>query len=374
MMRKLRLISILLLLAAFALGCMRDDILDTDSPQLNIFIDIPQPVLTKADVGPVASETAQEYAIHTLQIWVFLSEACGNYAAGYCLGYIKPSPLYFNTASGSDFAFPINADIAEAHPNVDVFVIANAESAGYANLDGFTSRAQLEALIMNGELYGTTGSAPSCTSVPGSGLPFTGVGKNMRMKGTFPVLKVDAVRMTRAVSKMRFVFSQLVDEDGPLNECEITDVRINNGGLALSEYLFNDTANPYKIGPSGYASSPMVFSVPDNFDIAGNSQPEDYAYKGQTAQEYSDLVAEGIDSGVLSQMGLCYLRETDRKITGSISYYLNGLPGTVNFEMRDTGDFARNHYWIVYLYFTRDAIEFTVSWTPWEEGHDYYLN
>ena len=374
MMRKLRLISILLLLAAFAPGCMRDDILDADSPQLSVFIDIPQPVLTKADVGPVASETAQEYAIHTLQLWVFLSEACGNYAAGYCLGYMKPSPLYFNTESGSDFAFPINAEIADAHPNVDVYVIANAESAGFANLDGFTSRAQLDALLMSGELFGTTGSAPSCTSVPESGLPFTGVGKNMRMKGTYPVLKVDAVRLTRAVTKMRFIFSQLVDEDGPLNECEITGVRINNGAMSLSEYLFNDSANPYKIGPSGYASSPVIFPVPDDFEIAGTEHPRAYAYNGQTAQVYSDLVAEGIDGGELSQLGLCYMRETDRKLSGTISYNLNGVPGSVNFEMHDTGDFARNHYWIVYLYFSRDAIEFTVTWTPWEVGHDYYLN
>ena len=363
----------MLLLAATALGCMRDDILDMDSPQLNIYIDIPQPALTKAEVGPVASETAQEYAIHSLQIWVFLSEACGDYPAGYCLGYIKPSPLHLNT-SGSSFAIPINEDIANAHPNVDVYVIANAEATGYANLDGFTSRAFLLAMQINGALFGSSGVYPSCTSVPEEGLPFTGVGKNLRIKGSYPVLKVDAVRLTRVVSKMRFVFSQLVDEDGPINQCQITDVRINGGGLALSEFVFNDSGNPYKIGPSGYATAPMGFELPADFAIAGNEDPEAYAYNGQTAQEYSDLVAEGIDSGYLSDLGHCYLRETDRKLTGSISYVLNGTAGTANFEMKDTGDFARNHYWIVYLYFTRDAIEFTVSWTPWEKGHDYYLN
>ena len=88
MMRKLRTISVVLLLAAIALGCRRDDILDMDSPQLSVYIDIPQPVLTKADVGSVAAETAQEYSIQSMQIWVFLSQACGNYAAGYCLGYL----------------------------------------------------------------------------------------------------------------------------------------------------------------------------------------------------------------------------------------------------------------------------------------------
>ena len=372
MMRKLRTISVVLLLAAIALGCRRDDILDMDSPQLSVYIDIPQPVLTKADVGSVAAETAQEYSIQSMQIWVFLSQACGNYAAGYCLGYLQPSPLYFNT-SGSNYSLPINADIAEAHPNVDVYVIANAEAAGYPNLNGFTSRAQLEALMMGGERFGISDGAPSCTSVPEDGLPFTGVGRNMQMKGTYPVLKVDVVRLTRAVSKMRFVFSQLIDDEGPVNQCEITGVTINGGGLAVSEYLFNDSANPFKIGPDGYYSNPMEFALPADFDIALNSEPETYAYIGQGAQEYSDLIAEGIDNGVLSDLGLCYMRETDRKISGTISYNLNGRPGSADFEMHDTGDFARNHYWIVYLYFTRDAIEFTVSWSFWEKGHDYVL-
>ena len=373
-MRTLRLISVMLLLAATALGCMRDDILDSSSPQLSIYIDIPQPALTKADVGPVASETAQEYAIHSLQIWVFLSEACGDYPAGYCLGYIQPSPLFFNTSNSSNYTIPINAEIADAHPNVDVFAIANAEAAGVSNLDGFTTRDQLTALMISGTTFGTTNGTPNCTSVPESGLPFTGVGKNLRMKGSYPVLKVDAVHLTRVVSKLRFVFSQLVDVNGAVNQCAITDVRIFGGGMALSEYLFNDSSNPYKIGTSGYASLPMSFAVPQNFSIAGNEEPDAYSYKGQAAQVYSDLVAEGIDNGYLSQLGFCYLRETDRKLGGSISYTLNGTSGTVNFSMHDTGDFARNHYWIVYLYFTRDAIEFTVSWTPWEDGHNYNLN
>jgi hypothetical protein len=108
-------------------------------------------------------------------------------------------------------------------------------------------------------------------------------------------------------------------------------------------------------------------------EIACSATPEDYAFDGQTALEYETLIRQGLAAGELTSCGLSYLRETDRQLTGTISYVLNGVPGTAEFSMKDPGDFARNHSWIVYLYFTSDAIQFTVSWTLWEEGHDFIL-
>ena len=372
-MRKLlRVISMLLLLAAMAPGCRRPDVSDGSVPELNVFIDIPQPVLTRADEGNVANESDAEYQIHTLQIWVFLSQACGNFPAGYCVGYLKPAPHYFKTG-GSSYAIPIDAAIAEAHPDVDVYVIANAEAAGCGSIGGATTRAQLDALTMSGTTFGVYGGTAAVSEVPDAGLPFTGVGKGLRIKRTYPSLSVDAVRLTRAVSKVRFVFAQLVDDEGPMTTCAVRGVQIYGGGIAAAEYLFNDTANPYKILASQYESSSMNFFIPSTFSIAPNTDPEAYAFKGQGAQEYANLIASGLETGALTSLGRAYLRETDRKLSGTISYRLNGVDGSVTFVMKDTGDFARNHDWIVYLYFTRDAIKFTVSWTPWEEGHDYYI-
>lgn len=373
MMKRAQHIGLLLLLPLLlATGC-REDLLD-QVPKLTVYLDIPRPALTRADVGLIPSEFAAENTINTLQIWVFLSESCGDFAAGTCIGYLSPNPLYMNDASNYRFAVPLNPLVADAHPNVDVFVLANAASAGYPDLGAQTQRVELNNLVMEGSFFGIYESAPVCTEVPEGGLPFAGVGKGMKMKGTYPVLTLDTVTLTRTVSKLRFVFSQLRDEEGPVNECQVTGIQINGSTISASEYLFNDSMASYKIAPNQYVVSPMIFQGLTGEQIALSTAPEDYAFRmGQTATEYESLVLQGIEDGVLSSQGLCYLRESDKQLTGRIDYVMNGTVGHADFTMKDPGDFARNHSWIVYMYFTRDAIRFTVTWTPWEEGNSFIL-
>ena len=371
MMRRALHIGFLLLSLLLATGC-REDMLD-QVPKLTVYLDIPRPALTRADEGFIPSEYAAENAINTLQIWVFLSQACGEFAAGTCIGYLSPDPLYMNDASDYKFAVPLNPLVADAHPDVDVFVLANAASAGYPDLGAQTQRVELNNLVMEGDFFGISGNAPVYTEVPEGGLPFAGVGKGMKMKGTYPVLTLDTVTLTRTVSKLRFVFSQLMDEGAAINDCQVTGIQINGSAIAMAEYLFNDSMASYKIAPNQYVASPMTFQGYTGEQIALNTVPEDYAFQtGQTATEYESLIMQGISDGVLTS-SLCYLRETDKKLTGRIDYVLNGVAGSANFTMKDPGDFARNHSWIVYMYFTRDAIRFTVTWTPWEEGHSFIL-
>lgn len=373
MMKRAQHIGLLLLLPLLlATGC-REDLLD-QVPKLTVYLDIPRPALTRADEGLIPSEFAAENTINTLQIWVFLSEACGDFAAGTCIGYLSPDPLYMNDASNYRFAVPLNPIVADAHPNVDVFVLANAASAGYPDLGVQTQRVALNNLVMEGGFFGIDGNAPVCTEVPEGGLPFAGVGKGMKMKGTYPVLTLDTVTLTRTVSKLRFVFSQLKDVEGPVNECQVTGIQINGSTISASEYLFNDSMASYKIAPNQYVASPMIFQGLTGEQIALSTAPEDYAFRmGQTATEYESLVLQGIEDGVLSSQGLCYLRESDKPLTGRIDYVMNGTVGHADFTMKDPGDFARNHSWIVYMYFTREAIRFTVTWTPWEEGNSFIL-
>lgn len=373
MMRRVAHIGFWLLLPLLVVaGCAREPLVDL-VPHLSISLDIPRPALTRADEGRFPSETEAENAINTLQIWVFLSEAAAGFPAGTCIGYIAPDPLFLSDGSENQYALPLNPKIAEAHPDVDVYVLANAASAGHTELDGSTTRAALDALVMTGSFFGLSGNSPACTAVPEGGLPFAGVGKSLTMKGTYPVLSVDSVTLTRTVSKLRFVFSQLADEEGPFNDCSITGIQINGGAISRSEYLFNTSSDPYRIVPSLYESSAMVFPGLASNEIAGTVDPTLYAFQGQTALEYETLIQKGIADGNLTSWGLSYLRETDKQLSGTVSYMLNGFPGSASFTMKDPGDFARNHSWIVYLYFTRDAIQFTVTWTLWDEGHDFIL-
>lgn len=372
MKRRMAHIVLWLLPLLVIAGCGQESRED-QVPHLTINVDIPQAALTRADEGRVPSETIAENTIHTLQIWVFLSEASSGFAAGTCIGYIAPEPQFVSDGLQNQFALPLNPKVAEDHPDVDVFVLANAAAAGHPDLSGATTRAQLEALLLSGSDFGLTGNAPTCAAVPENGLPFAGVGKSLQMEGNYPVLEVEAVTLTRTVSKLRFVFSQLTDEEGPFNDCAITGIRINGGGISRFEYLFNDSAAAWKIVSSQYETAPMDFPGLTSSEIACCTSPDEYAFTDQTSAEYEALIDRGIADGVLTSWGLSYLRETDKQLSGTIYYTLNGFAGSAVFTMKDPGDFARNHYWIVYLYFTRDAIRFTVSWTPWEEGHDFYL-
>ena len=371
MMRRLTLIGMLLLPLLMLAGCHgrnREGV-----PQLQVYIYIPQTALTRADEGSVPSERLAENKIETLQIWVFLHEESAGLPAGTCLGYLAPTHLTLSDGTLNQYGMPLNPAVADAHPDVDVYVLANAASAGHPFLNENTTRAALDALVMDGSVFGVSSNGPTCSSVPDGGLPFAGVGKGMHMRGSYPVLSLDVVTLKRAVSKLRFVFSQLVDDEEPLTDCAVTRILIDGSKIATAEYLFNDSDDPYKIVPNLYESASMTLPGLTAAQIASNTDPEKYAFEEQTAREYEALIQQGIADGELTSCGLSYLRETDRQLTGMVEYMLNGMPGYAHFTMKDPGDFARNHSWIVYFYFTRDAIRFTVSWTPWEEGHDFYL-
>ena len=374
MMRNLANIVLLVLFPLLlATGC-RKQIEVEDVPQLNIYLHIPYLSMTRADEGRVPSEIAAENAIHSLQIWAFLSEDFGELPAGTCIGYLSPSPQFLSNGTLNHFAMPLDEELAEAHPDVDLYVLANAISAGYPDLSEQTSRGTLDYLMIRQKAFGINeNGSPVYTSVPSTGLPFSGVGKGLKMSGTYPVLSLETVTLKRAVSKLRFVFSQLADDEGPFNDCSVTGIRINGSCICSQEFVFNEGTEPYKIMNGMYETTEMVFPAISSANIACCTEPVRYAFSGQTARAYETLILQGIADGELSSHGLCYLRESDRKLTGQVDYVLNGTQGSASFTMKDPGDFARNHSWIVYVYFTRDAIQFTVSWTPWEEGHDFVL-
>ena len=104
-----------------------------------------------------------------------------------------------------------------------------------------------------------------------------------------------------------------------------------------------------------------------------------YAYETQTAQEYEDLINDAVSKGHLKQLGLTYLRESDRQLKGKINYtYTDGnTDKTVDteFSMATPGDFLRNHSWIIYIFYMDTKIHVQMvtdigmrSWIP--DGRD----
>lgn len=405
---------------------------------LNIYVYAPEhPMLTRADVGTIASRTAKEHMVHTLQIWVF------NHRDGSLVGYLEAEPTFLNETDGQEmFQMKVKKEFADHPENVDVYVVANAfinfsnreknydliyiddnnednNEVEELTLGENTERTKLEKAMI-GE--GSFGVSPLVSSVLDEGLPMSGVLKNQPIYGSYPTLRVgtqDAMatlQLTRAVSKLRFVLCQKKEKDNAKKKLvSIDKIELNGSVIPTASYLMPVTKPSY----SSYVSTAINYGSIEEENIGvipSVKNPMVYAYETQSAQEYEDLInhaADGDESRKaeniawlngygarnnvpelkvenfteailqtnslswpqLMELGPTYFRESDKKLTGTITYTVqerekNGEEWTdwktehktADFSMADPGDFLRNHSWIVYVFYM-DATIYTLTVT-----------
>ena len=329
---------------AFLTACNSSDGEDQQKPtMLTIYVFSPeQPIITRGDVGPVNASEA-ENKVNSLQLWVF--DTSGNK-----VGYLNTTETAtLNTGQGAIYQIPVSDEFAQNKPNVDVYVLANvtATNCGIsATLDENTTReALIEQAKITSEHFGVT-STSLTTVVPTDGLPMAGILKNQPVIGDAPVLRIGnetniaTVPLTRAVSKMRFFFANV--ETAP--KLTITDITLNGSLIPNEEYLFTQSKT-LTYDDDANAASILASSI----EVAKKKDPAKYIYKGQTAQEYENLMV----GAELSLAGPYYLRESGKILTGTITYTVEGMtkPMSATFTMKEQGDFLRNHSWIVYAYY-----------------------
>ena len=325
---------------------------DKKKPVLKVYVFAPdRPVVTRADGGDVDA-TAEENEIHSLHVWVF------EHASGNPVGHVALTNVALSEA-GSEVSMDISDDFAENKPNVDVYVAANVTSSNSGlSLDAYTDRATLDGALIKSGYFGVS---PLITSVPGDGLPMSGVLKDQMVSGSSPVLRVGPesgglsnVRLVRAVSKIRFVFSKSSKNTDNL---KVNSIKLDTDVLPNEEYLFLDGAYPtnrYKVKTTGdYVTQTELISNIDGTTIKVNDSPAAYSYDEatMTSQDYEDKINNGIKEEKLSELGHYYLRESDKKVTGKVTYTIGTTEKTVTFQTEAAGDFSRNHTWIVYGYF-----------------------
>lgn len=335
---------------------------DKKKPVLKVYVFAPdRPVVTRADGGDVDA-TAEENEIHSLHVWVFenhtKAEDPKKEDDGKFVGHVALTNVALSEA-GSEVSMDISDDFAENKPNVDVYVAANVTSSNSGlSLDAYTDRATLEGATIKSGYFGVS---PLITSVPGDGLPMSGVLKDRMVSGSSPVLRVGPesgglsnVRLVRAVSKIRFVFSKSSKNRDNLT---VNSIKLDNSVLPNEEYLFLDGAYPtnrYKVKTTGdYVTQTELISNIDGTTIKVNDSPAAYSYDEatMTSQDYEDKINNGIKEEKLSELGHYYLRESDKKVTGKVTYTIGTTEKTVTFQTEAAGDFSRNHTWIVYGYF-----------------------
>ena len=353
-MRRTSLILLLTLLLAF-ISCSRENFSGSavqQEPELGIYLAYPVSA-TKADVGDIPA-TEVEYALHSLRIWVFTSE-----------GHELVSHLNLNASQFPSegrvrrYAVPVSRDFAHNRPDVDVFALANAASVG-CTLNENASWEEVNDAAFGADWFGV--ATPVRSVNPQKGLPVTGVGKGLEIQGDEPILKIQTVQLKRAVSKLRYVFCRMYDEDE--NDDISVDYIILNGALIpVSEYLF--TENACAIAPGGYEAEPLTTEGPAT--LAQNETPERLVYAGQDAVSYENLLNDAVEEGILTDAGVIYLRESDKALSGSVRYTVNGVSHTRNFSMERPGDFTRNHSWTLYGYFLSGRnLQLSTNVLPWD--------
>ena len=181
---------------------------------------------------------------------------------------------------------------------------------------------------------------------------------------------VTNVKVARAVSKVRFVFCNSTDAEE--QKLTIQSITFADEMIPKEEYLFLNapyTGRNFKVGSEYEAAAPLV-NTPTV--VASYSSPTEYAYRGQTGKEYEALINDGIDKERLTPVGQFYLRESDKKITGTITYTVGSSTTELSapFTMSEAGDFSRNHTWIVYGFFAgKDNLKvFSVDVNDWTES------
>ena len=348
-------------------------------PQLAIYVYAPEQASAKRNAAPTRGDVREvdaitnEGTIDSLQIWIYEQET------GNSVGYFSTKDVTaLNQGQGTIYQIPVTDAFAAAKPYVNVYVMANVTNAncGIETLNKETTRAALleGAVIANGKF----GLEQNTRSVPYDGLPFAGKLTGQPVVGDAPTLRVgtlnavSTVQLTRAVSKLRFVFAKTAGQP----TVNITSIKMNIGMIPDVEYLFQ---TPVSMTYNTEAKELLL----DDIDIASTTDPTIYLYLGQEAQAYEDLINEAANKQPkeVTVEGPIYLRESDKQLAGTITYTIgdgdNKEEKTANFAMQQAGDFSRNHTWIVYAYYAGNGnlqvqSLYVKDWSTKEMNHQVY--
>ncbi len=401
--RLIRFLSAVLLAALSAFSCRRETS-ERQQAELQVALYIPDAVMTRAE-DPSVTPLEAERTVTTLHVWAFLHDTGELVSYKLFDNNLDQSGLSHSTVTR--FGLPLTDEMFEtlttesgspaARPTVDVFAVANAASALNDELPEYnpnetpgTLRTQLKALVVDG----IGGNNPLTQAVPTAGLPMSGMLENASVTGGYPVLNITTLKLTRAVSKIRFVFCQQINPNvtphAPVNNhCKIMSIQfdgVENGKdcqIANTERLF--TTQSFDIGGTSASYSPLDASIKgigvnpliSNAQLARSEDPEDLYYRSsghdtESVEQYEKRLAAALDGYPNSQVGPIYLRETDKRISGTITYQIEDggeeKNKTAAFSMELGEVFSRNHSWVVYACFAQETmnLQIRVVVMPWD--------
>ena len=336
-----------------------------------------------------ANPTA-ESDIHSIKVWVFKS---GTGESANPIAYKEDNHTVVGgvTANGTytlnlRFLRKING---EELKNIDLYILANSESTNMADkLKGkdlrSITRADLQGVTFDDPFGITAEGKAQTTAVPtDKGLPISRAITNIEIANHVADTEIEAkgkeisIPLVRAVSKLHFYFARKAGEDAYTDNVKVTRIEIDGNTFPTASYIFPDeedyaTADANKSATSGkygtptYVATTLTLDGVENTGITAVTDPLSYKRgPSETAQDYMDRMNKEIGGH-----DLCYLRETNKPITGKIYYQLaeGDFERSQAFTIPSSGNAIRNRELVVYGYFLQGGA-LCLDWQvmPWNK-------
>ncbi len=333
----------------------------------------------------------QENDIHNIKVWVFKSntgdEATPISYKAETLSEVKNGNYTLNLR----FLRKIGGEEVK---NIDLYILANSESINMPNqikgkdLSSVTRKDLKEVSFTSPFGINSDGTAETKDVPAGKGLPIsraiTEISVDSHVADTEEGAKDKGIKipLVRAVSKLHFYFARKKGNDANTSQVKVTRIEVEGNTIPTASYVFPDEATYNEDGynqdvtsqkynsATTYVLDALKLAGVENTDIKEVEDPKSFIKtSNQSAQEYLDAFH---NKGIKSH-DLCYLRETNKAIRGTIYYSLDG--GTTEkhetFNIPSEGNAIRNRELVVYGYFLNGQMgKLTVTPTiqEWQDG------
>lgn len=340
----------------------------------------------------LADNDTQENDIHNIKVWVFKSntgdEATPISYKAETLSEVKNG----NYTLSLRFLRKIGGEEVK---NIDLYILANSESINMPDLikgkdlSSVTRKDLKEVCFTSPFGINSDGNAETKEVPAGKGLPIsraiTKISVDSHVADTEEGAKAKGIRipLVRAVSKLHFYFARKSGSDANTSQVKVTKIEVEGNTIPTASYVFPDeatynengynqnvTSQKYDNAGTDYVSNALKLAGVENKDIKEVDNPESFIKKSnQSAQEYLDAFKQ---AGIGSH-NLCYLRDTNKAIRGTIYYSLDGgkTEKHETFNIPSEGNAIRNRELVVYGYFLNGQMgKLTVTPTiqEWKDG------
>lgn len=331
-----------------------------------------------------------ESDIHSIKVWVFQS---GTNEDANPIAYKEEALKDINGSYNLQLRF-LRKIAGKDVENIDLYILANSESTNIENkLSGkdFSSitRKELQNIRFDSTFGIQDNGNPQNTEVPETGLPISRAITKISVEKHVGTTEAEAeakgikIPLVRAVSKLHFYFARKTGTDANTSQVKVTRIEVEGNTIPTASYVFPDeaiynengynqdvTSQKYDNAGTTYVPTTLKLAGVENKDIKEVDNPESFIKKSnQSAQEYLDAFKQAdIDSH-----NLCYLRETNQAIKGTIWYSLDGgaTEKHETFNIPSEGNAIRNRELVVYGYFLNGQMgKLTVTPTiqEWKDG------